>query len=196
MAKEYLDKDGLSYFWAKIKNYVDSHSGGGLTIDDVYPIGSVYYTESRTADPNTLFGGTWVRAGVPLVIDEEISDGNNSWNYRKWSDGLLECWARFYISSMNISNTSGQLRYASVSISNQNYPIAFTNYPTVTVSGNVTGGNGWVVMDNTSYSATKVGAMYAYSSASRTGVGVTVNIRAVGMWSSSESTGYAWTRTA
>ena len=25
----YLDKTGLTYFWGKIKDYVDSHSGGG-----------------------------------------------------------------------------------------------------------------------------------------------------------------------
>lgn len=29
MAKEYLDKDGLQYFWQKIKAYIDSHAGGG-----------------------------------------------------------------------------------------------------------------------------------------------------------------------
>lgn len=28
MSKEYLDKDGLLYFWGKIKQYVADHSGG------------------------------------------------------------------------------------------------------------------------------------------------------------------------
>lgn len=29
MAKEYLDKDGLAYFWTKIKSYIDSKISGG-----------------------------------------------------------------------------------------------------------------------------------------------------------------------
>lgn len=34
--------------------------GGGLSFDDVYPVGSIYMSVSST-DPGTLFGGTWVR---------------------------------------------------------------------------------------------------------------------------------------
>lgn len=43
------------------KEYVDSHGGGGLTIDDIYPIGSIYMSVNST-DPGTLFAGTyWTR---------------------------------------------------------------------------------------------------------------------------------------
>lgn len=34
--------------------------GGGLSIDDVYPIGSIYMS-ANNVDPSTLFGGTWQR---------------------------------------------------------------------------------------------------------------------------------------
>lgn len=34
--------------------------GGGLSFDDVYPVGSIYMSVSST-DPGTLFGGAWVR---------------------------------------------------------------------------------------------------------------------------------------
>lgn len=36
MAKEYLDKTGLAYFWGKIKAYGDSHWGGGGTAGEDY----------------------------------------------------------------------------------------------------------------------------------------------------------------
>ena len=120
---------------------------------------------------------------VDFVIEEGGNGANNTWNYRKWQSGLLECWARHYVSSMNISSTTGQLKYSAVSISDPNYPIAFVgNYPTLTITGQVSGGNGWVVGNSTDYSLTSMGSVYAYSSASRTGVGVTVNVMAVGRW--------------
>ena len=43
------------------KEYVDSHSGGGLTINDIYPVGSIYMSVNST-DPGTIFTGTtWVQ---------------------------------------------------------------------------------------------------------------------------------------
>ena len=117
-----------------------------------------------------------------FVIEEAGTGVNNTWNYRKWASGVLECWARFYVNSMNISSTSGQLRYAAVTIPDSNYPVAFVRNPTVTVSGNVTNGNGWAVMNNTNYSATQMGGIYVYAPTSQSGVGVTVNVYAIGRW--------------
>ena len=42
----------------ELKKYVDSHSSGGLTLDKVYPIGSVYIS-ANGANPNAIIGGTW-----------------------------------------------------------------------------------------------------------------------------------------
>ena len=46
---------------AQLKDYDDNRaSGGGITIDDVYPVGSIYMSVASTS-PETLFGGTWTR---------------------------------------------------------------------------------------------------------------------------------------
>lgn len=49
MAK-YLDKDGLTYLWNKIKGWVNSHE---------HPVGSVYITISSGFNPADQWGGTW-----------------------------------------------------------------------------------------------------------------------------------------
>lgn len=56
----YLDKAGLARFWNAIKSYVDAHSGGGVSLSSVYPVGSIYMSVNSTS-PATLFGGTWER---------------------------------------------------------------------------------------------------------------------------------------
>ena len=45
--------------WFYDKDEIDQMViGGGITIDDVYPIGSIYMSVNNTS-PSTLFGGTW-----------------------------------------------------------------------------------------------------------------------------------------
>lgn len=48
----YLDKNGLIYFWGKIK----AKMPGPL---QAYPVGSIYISISSSFNPNTSFGGTW-----------------------------------------------------------------------------------------------------------------------------------------
>ena len=157
--------------WDALEDRYKSMELGALSVSLADALG-ISNTSSGTKESNA----------VDFVVDELCTSENNVWNYRKWDSGVLECWARFYINSMNISSTSGQLKYATVTIVDRNYPIAFATYPTVTVDGNVTNGNGWVVMNNTNYSATQVGGLYAYAPTTQTGVGVTVNIHAIGRW--------------
>lgn len=47
---EYLDKTGLTYFWGKIKGWVNSSQ---------HPVGSIYISTSSTFNPQTAWGGTW-----------------------------------------------------------------------------------------------------------------------------------------
>lgn len=133
---------------------------------------------------NSLGGSSGGQTDIVDYVIAEGGNGNpNTWNYRKWQSGLLECWARFYSNSMNVSGTAGSLKFETFSISNRNYPVAFVgNYPTVTVSGNVTNGNGWAVMNNSNYSLTQLGGIYVYAPIALTGVGVAVNVMAIGRW--------------
>lgn len=49
MAK-YLDQTGLTYFWNKLKGWVNSHD---------HPVGSVYITISSSFNPADQWGGRW-----------------------------------------------------------------------------------------------------------------------------------------
>lgn len=83
MAKEYLDKTGLQYFWSKVKAYVDASSGGsgGASLSQVYPVGSIYMSTSSTS-PATLFGiGTWERITGRFLLaatDGGAAGGNST----------------------------------------------------------------------------------------------------------------------
>lgn len=50
----YLDQNGLRYFWGKIKAKIS----GPL---QAYPVGSIYISISSSFNPNNSFGGTWVK---------------------------------------------------------------------------------------------------------------------------------------
>lgn len=75
----FLNNEGVSTLWAKMKAYVDAHSSGGLTLDKVYPIGSVYIS-ANGVNPNAIIGGTW----------EEFATGRTLIGYDPDDDDLTE----------------------------------------------------------------------------------------------------------
>lgn len=79
--------------------------------------------------PVTIQGGL-----VPGIVEQGTHW--SGWNYRKWSDGLYECWQRKVIPTMlgNASSASGWYSSGAISETNISYPITFVEPPTVNVS--------------------------------------------------------------
>lgn len=56
--------------------YAPKGSGGGITIDDVYPVGSIYMSVDSTS-PATLFGGTWQKIEGRFLLASGTTSGED-----------------------------------------------------------------------------------------------------------------------
>ena len=59
----YVTNDALENAIKELKKYVDTQSSGGVTLDSVYPVGSIYISVNDSFNPNDVFPGTWVSFG-------------------------------------------------------------------------------------------------------------------------------------
>lgn len=75
----YVTNETLKNAIEELKKYVDKQSPGGVTLDSVYPIGSVYIS-ANGANPNAIIGGTW----------EEFATGRTLIGYDPSDDDLTE----------------------------------------------------------------------------------------------------------
>lgn len=75
----YATNKALENAIKELKKYVDQQSPGGVTLDSVYPIGSVYIS-ANGANPNDIIGGTW----------EEFATGRTLIGYDQSDDDLTE----------------------------------------------------------------------------------------------------------
>lgn len=105
MAKKYLDEVGLNYFWAKVKAYVDSQSGGGGSEAD--------YVSSQGTQTVTYTDGANTGATA-------------TWYYRKWDSGWCECWGVFNMSSSASSTTKSATIPLPFTFANANYHVQGT----------------------------------------------------------------------
>lgn len=74
---EYATNEALKNAIEELKKYVDKQSPGSVTLDSVYPIGSVYIS-ANGANPNEIIGGTW----------EEFATGRTLIGYNPDDDDL------------------------------------------------------------------------------------------------------------
>lgn len=59
----FVTNDALENAIKELKKYVDTQSPGGVTLDSVYPVGSIYISVNDSFNPNDVFPGTWVSFG-------------------------------------------------------------------------------------------------------------------------------------
>ena len=63
----FVTNDALENAIKELKKYVDTQSPGGITLDSVYPIGSVYIS-ANGANPNAIIGGTWEEFAIGRTL--------------------------------------------------------------------------------------------------------------------------------
>lgn len=98
------------------KEYVDNAvagGGGGLTIDDIYPVGSIYMTVNNV-NPSTLFSGTtWqqIQDTFLLAAGSTYSGGatGGEATHTLTESELPTVDGSFTIRRMNSSGTTGQM---------------------------------------------------------------------------------------
>jgi len=57
--------------------YETKGQGGGLSVDEVYPVGSIYMSVNSTS-PQTLFGGTWEQLTSTFLYASSTPTNNNA----------------------------------------------------------------------------------------------------------------------
>ncbi len=76
--------------------------------------------------PVTIKGDT-----VPSIVEQGTS---GIWTYRKWSDGVGECWGRSNISTTITSAWGNMYTSGAITATNKSFPFTFTTVPSVNVS--------------------------------------------------------------
>ena len=153
-------------------------------LDLFYPTGSCYETQDSTFNPNTAWGGTWSLASSTniYVVEENTSD---IWTYRKWSDGMAECWGNYN------KTLSGSSQTNEVFIT---FPFAFIEQPSCTVSLLAGGANYYHVHRVSQSALTEIRLFFANTYSGQTTLTAEMYIK--GKWTNDTTTYYRWLRTA
>lgn len=154
MSMQYLDKTGLSYFWGKIKAYVDAH-GGNVDSTPVPTASKVAefdtYAHMNSSDMTQQevedFVDSLDAKGV-AVADYIVDQGTDGiWTYRKWNSGIAECWGYTVGASIACTTQWGSAYYSAPRT--YDFPTGlFIPYPIITATLYDGGGLGWVTLNS------------------------------------------------
>lgn len=167
MATKYLDYNGLQYLWMKVKAYIDNHSGGGgISIDDVYPVGSIYMSVNAV-DPGTLFGGTWVQIQDTFLLAAGTAYSNGA------TGGNADAIVPYHRHSIAQQTTgAGTSHSHTISHAHATGSNTYTNF--VTVSGDLSNDTA-SMLSGSGYKYPYVSSSLAFSQKTKTGGTDTAN---------------------
>lgn len=162
----------------------------GVSLADIfYPVGSYYKTSDADFDPNTAWGGTWsLASSKDAYIVDEGTDG--IWTYRKWSDGMAECWGSGSKTMTNYA-TSNNFRgyYTDFALPSGLFISSPQHVYTSTVDSGFAMSAAGLGISNTNFRV--------YALATSTGSqSCTFEMFAKGKWSNTSEVYYRWHRTA
>lgn len=118
---------------------------------------------------------------MPTIVAQGTS---SSWTYRKWSDGLYECWRTLSVTSAVATSTNANW-YSSgeLSTTNLTFPVTFIERPTTVVQTMPTGSSYCIVFpSNTTGSTTKTGSYQLMSMSSLTSRAHLLTYQVKGKW--------------
>ena len=144
---------------------------------------------SSSVTPIFEWGVNDFKFNVPVSINDAevitlVKEGTSGiWTYRKWSDGLAECWGNLTISATIGNATAGWYSSGELSGTNLSFPFTFKERPTVTVSVMPTGQT-WAVLfpSNTSGSTTQTGSYQLMSTSNFTSKSYVISYVVKGKW--------------
>lgn len=189
MSKQYLDKTGLSYFWGKIKAYVDAH-GGNVDSTPVPTASKVAefdsYAHMNSTDMSAQEVSDFVdsldASGV-TVADYIVEQGTSGiWTYRKWNSGIAECWGVSALRTVSSWTQWGGIYYGNPYNVYDTYPSGlFTELPSCQTQIGQSSGDCYLVK-GASGDATKTCAFYPSRGTSGGSFSYTVAYYAIGRW--------------
>lgn len=170
-------------------NYLGRYSLRVLAIDEVM----TNYSQASTiigAIPVFDWGKEDFAFYVPVSINEArvpaiVQQGTSGiWTYRKWDDGVAECWGTLSVTT-SLNNSSNASWYSSgeLSATNITYPFTFTSRPSVTATVNPNGST-WAILfpSNTAGDASKTGSYQLNSMSSFTSKTYLISYQVRGRW--------------
>lgn len=113
--------------------------GGSATIDGALSVDSI-----NASGPIDAAGFTILGTAPILVMEDSESDG---WHYRKWDNGVAECWKTLEHST-TISKTWGSLYVGNTLMERQNYPFPFVAKPVETATLLNSGNAAWLFAES------------------------------------------------